>query len=240
MATEKVYLKDMYAKELEAKIEKAEGNKLILDKTIFYPGGGGQPPDTGTVELNGKKLGVIGMEKDQDNIVHILEAPIDAAPGSVVKLAIDWEKRYMYMRYHTALHVIDGVITKNYKADVVATSSQIYEDRARLGFDMPELNKALAAKIVEEADKVAKGGHKVSAREVPREEALKMENLARTEPGKKLIQNLDYVRIVEIEGVDLQADGGTHVADTKEIGTITLLKFENKGAHDKNIEIKIA
>jgi len=239
MATEKLYLENPYLKEIDANIVSSNGNRLVLDKTIFYPGGGGQPFDTGVLRIQGQELKVVGIEKNGDEIVHVLESEPVQKSGSVHCL-IDWDKRYIYMRYHTALHVIDGVIAKNYKSDIMATSGQIYADRARLGFDMPELNKELAEKIVEEADKVAKEGHKVTAREITREEALKIENLARTEPGKRLIESLEKVRIVEIEGVDIQADGGTHVSNTKEIGTISLLKFENKGSHDKNLVIKIS
>ena len=237
--TEKLYLKDAYLKEADVKLMKSDGNSVVLSGTVFYPGGGGQPFDTGTLLIGGIAYNVIEMRKSGEDIVHVLDKSVNAEPGTDVHCAIDWQKRYAYMRYRTALHVIDGVITKNYRSDITATSSQIYFDKARLGFDMPELNRDLAAKIVAEADKFAKECHKVTAKEIPKEEALKIENLARTEPGKKLIESLDLVRIVEIEGVDMQADGGTHVANTSEIGSMSLLKFDNKGSHDKSIEIRL-
>ncbi|MGC8699630.1 MAG: alanyl-tRNA editing protein AlaXM [Candidatus Micrarchaeia archaeon] len=233
--TEKLYWKDMYAKEFEAKVVSSKGNELILDRTLFYPTGGGQPNDTGKIIYNGAEYNVIDVRQDGD-IVHVLDKEINAKEGDTVKGIINWERRYKLMRYHTAIHLLDAVIEKNYSAGML-TGGQIYEDRARIDIDMPDLNREKAEQILEEANKVASEGHDVIARFIPKEEALKIERLARTETGKELIKNLDEVRVVEIKDLDMQADGGTHVKNTKEIGTIKLSKFENKGKHNKRVEI---
>lgn len=233
--TEKLYWKDMYAKEFEAKVVSSKGNELILDRTLFYPTGGGQPNDTGKIIYNGAEYNVIDVRQDGD-IVHVLDKEINAKEGDTLKGIIDWERRYKLMRYHTAIHLLDAVIEKNYGAGML-TGGQIYEDRARIDIDMPDLNREKAEQILEEANKVASEGHDVIARFIPKEEALKIERLARTETGKELIKNLDEVRVVEIKDLDMQADGGTHVKNTKEIGTIKLSKFENKGKHNKRVEI---
>ena len=231
-----LYLDDPYLKEIDAQIVRAEGNKVVLDKTIFYPGGGGQPADTGTIFFEGKAVKVLGMEKADGEVFHVLESPLKE--GTSVHCAIDWEKRYKYMRYHTAIHIIDGVMVKEHDAGL-STGGQIFEDRARVDFDMPQLNRQLAEEIIAKANKVVEQGLSVKIRYLTKEEALKVENLARTEPGRKLIESLDRVRIVDIEGLDFQADGGCHVANTKEVGKISLLGFENKGSHHKRIEIKL-
>ncbi len=233
--TEKLYWKDMYAKEFEARVVSSKGNELILDRTLFYPTGGGQPNDTGKIIYNGAEYNVIDVRQDGD-IVHVLDKEINAKEGDTLKGIIDWERRYKLMRYHTAIHLLDAVIEKNYGAGML-TGGQIYEDRARIDIDMPDLNREKAEQILEEANKVASEGHDVIARFIPKEEALKIERLARTETGKELIKNLDEVRVVEIKDLDMQADGGTHVKNTKEIGTIKLSKFENKGKHNKRVEI---
>ncbi|MGC8676324.1 MAG: alanyl-tRNA editing protein [Candidatus Micrarchaeia archaeon] len=238
--TEKVYLRDSYAKDLDAKIERAQANELVLDKTIFYPGGGGQPCDTGTISIGSKEYKVVETKKNGAEIVHVLDSAAEAQADTDVHCRLDWQKRYAYMRYHTALHVLGGVIAHSYDASAIATGGQIFYDKARMDFDMPSLNRELLEKIINDANAVVAEGRKVTAKEITRSEALSIENLARTEPGKKLIERLDIVRVVEIEGLDMQADGGTHVANTKEVGEMRLLKFENKGSHNKRVEITLA
>jgi len=238
--TEKLYLKESYLKEIDAKIVSTNGNEFVADKTIFYPGGGGQPFDTGEAVLSGTTYNIVETKKNGEEVVHVANAPISALPGSAIHLSLDWQRRYAFMRYHTAIHLIDGIMLKLHSSQGFSTGGQIFEDRARVDFDMPELNRELAEKIIQEANEFAKEGHKVIVKEMSKEEALSIENIARTEPGRRLIESLNVVRIVEIEGLDMQADGGTHVANTSEIGNISLLRFENKGSHNKRVEIKVA
>lgn len=236
--TEKVYLADSYAKELDAKVVRASQGRIVLDRTIFYPGGGGQPIDTGMLAADGRRLKVIAVEKDGDDIVHILEGDPGLREGESVRCVIDWDTRYACMRYHSALHLIDGVIETRYGSGMV-TGGQIYPDRARIDIDMQGLSKERVAEILEEVNKVAREGHPITAMEMTVEEALKIPRLSRTETGRKLLGTLKSVRVVDIGGVDMQADGGTHVKDTREIGKITLSAYENKGSKRKRIEITL-
>lgn len=234
---ERLYLNDARRKEFDASVTRVQNNMLFMDKTAFYPTGGGQPCDTGTVTVEGRTYKIIQVVNEGDDVIHMSDSSIIAHPGAAVHGAIDWERRYAHMRYHTALHIIDGIVAIRHSAPGVITGGQIYADRARMDFDLPTLNKELAEKIVEEANAVIAEGHDVVAKEISRDEALKVPALSRTEPGRELMQKLDRVRVIEIKGFDEQADGGTHVANTKEVGRIKLAAFDNKGAHRKRIEI---
>ena len=183
----------------------------------------------------GKEYHITETNKDGDDVIHIASSNVNSEEGAVVKGHIDWKKRYSYMRYHTAIHIISGVIENGY-AESFSKGGQIYEDKARIDWDMPMLNKELAEKIIATSNSVVSEGHRVFAKNLSREEALKVPNLSRTEPGRALIQRLEEVRVVDIEGFDMQSDGGTHVANTNEVGTIKLSKFENKGSRNKRIE----
>jgi misacylated tRNA(Ala) deacylase len=231
--TNKVYLNDAYIKEIDAHVTGVNGNEITLDTTIFYPTGGGQPCDTGTIGTHN----VIEVRKENDEVIHVLEAPSDLVMNETVHCVIDWGKRYMHMRLHTSLHIIDGVVEKLYQGKI--TGGQIYDDRARMDFDVPGLDRNKALEIMASAQKIVDEGHNVTAKILSKEEALKIPNLARTAPGEDLLGKLDSVRIIDIEGFDFQLDGGTHVANTKEVGRIEMLKYENKGSHNKRIEIAL-
>jgi misacylated tRNA(Ala) deacylase len=226
-------------KEFDATVVNASGREVILDRTAFYPEGGGQPDDKGVLAIGGEVRGVVGLKKDGNNIIHILDGEVNAGVGIVATGKIDWEYRYACMRYHTALHLIDGIMETVYKSGMI-TGGQIYHDRARMDIDMPSLDKGKVAEILEKTNSIAKEGHDVLIREIDRADAMAMPGLSRTEPGRKLLEKLERVRVVEIVGIDTQADGGTHVKNTKEIGTIMLNGYENKGAKRKRIEIVLA
>ena len=159
--------------------------------------------------------------------------------GDAVIGTVDWEKRYAYMKYHTSIHIFDGIVITQHANEGLSTGSQIYSDRARIDFDMPELNKELAQKILDQTNRIIGEGRKIIVKEVGREEALQMPHLVRTEPGRELMKKLDTVRVVEIEGLDMQMDGGLHVLNSNEIGKLALSSFTNKGSHSKRVELKI-
>jgi misacylated tRNA(Ala) deacylase len=236
---EKLYLKDMYLKEFNARITKVDGNKVTLDRTAFYPTGGGQPNDTGRITANGKEYNVTDVKKDSADVVHTLENAEGLKVGDDVKGVIDWEKRYAYMKYHTSIHIFDGIVITQHSNSGLSTGSQIYADRARIDFDMPDLTRELAQEILDQTNKVIEEGRRIIVKEVGRDEALQMPNLVRTEPGRELIKRLDNVRIVEIEGLDMQMDGGLHVLNSNEIGRLALSSFTNKGSHSKRVELEI-
>ena len=236
--TEKVYLRDSYARELDAKVTFAEGSNILLDRTVFYPTGGGQPCDTGIIKNGATEFKVVEVKKDGDNVVHVVDGDESSLNiGDSVKCVIDWDKRYMHMRLHTALHIIDGVVEKLYQGKI--TGGQIYDDRARMDFDVPGLDKNKMLEIIGAAQKIVDENHNVTAKILTKEEASSIPNLARTAPGEDLLSKLTEVRIIDIEGFDFQLDGGTHVAHTGEVGKLEMLKYENKGSHNKRVEITV-
>lgn len=236
--TEKLYLSDSYLKELTAKVTAIDGNSIKLDKTIFYPAGGGQPSDYGTIEVEGKNYNVTDVKKEGDDVVHVVSEQPSFSVGSEAKCVIDWKRRYSLMRYHTAVHIIDGIIEKRHNNGTI-TGGQLYVDRAHFDLDLQSLNREMAQQIIVESQQVIDEGHEIKPKMLKKEEALKIDKLVRTAPGEELLKNMENVRLLEIIGFDIQMDGGTHVANTKEVGKLILSKFENKGSHRKRIEIKL-
>lgn len=237
--TVKLFWKDAYMKEFDSKVERVEGDSIVLQETAFYPTGGGVLNDTGTLAINAKEYNVTDVTKSGEEISHHVKGNVTAQPGDAAHGVLDWNRRYALMRLHTAVHLLDGIVEKQYQNGGV-TGGTIFPDRARIDFAMDNLNRELVQKIVEQTNTIAKEGHTVSAKEMSSAEALAIPNLARTEPGKELIRSMSTVRVVEIEGVDAQADGGLHVANTTEIGQIVLGKYENKGRHSKRVEISVS
>lgn len=233
---EKLYWLDSYVKEFSANIVAVEGNEVFLDKTAFYPVGGGQPCDTGTILSNDRIYNVVEVKKRENNIVHIVNNADGIKIGECTCM-IDWERRYAHMRYHTALHIIDGVVFKQYNGDI--TGGQIYEDKARMDFNIKDLDREKVQHIIDDSQKVVDDGLRVFPKIISKEEAAAIPNLSRTGPGTDLLAKLEDVRVIEIEGFDMQLDGGTHVANTKEVGKIVLDKYENKGSTNKRITIKL-
>lgn len=237
--TEKIYLKDAYMKELESEVVSSESGRIILDRTIFYPTGGGQPCDTGTISTpDGKEYKIIETKKAGNDVVHISQDAVSLSKGEKVICKIDWEKRYMHMKLHTMLHIIDGVVYKKYKGEI--TGGQIFDNSARMDFDIPGFTKEMLSSIISDSQLVINEGHRVVPKEMTKEEAKKIDGIARTAPGADLLEKLDTVRIIDIEGFDFQLDGGTHVANTNELGQISLIKFENKGSHNKRVEFGLS
>jgi misacylated tRNA(Ala) deacylase len=237
--TEKLYLTDSYTKVFDAKVTAISQDTIELDRTAFFPTGGGQLCDTGTlISYNQKSYRVKEVKKQGDSVLHILENAEGLGVGSLVKGTIDWDRRYALMRLHTALHVMDAVVVKKHSNGQI-TGGQIYEHKARIDFDMEGLSKETVEQIIAETQKIVDEGHPVIVRNLSKEEAAKVPGLARTAPGAELLKRLEVVRVVDIGTIDFQLDGGTHVANTKEIGKIKLIGYENKGSKRKRIEIAL-
>lgn len=232
---EKVYLTDAYKREINAIVTASSPKEIELDRTIFFPTGGGVPCDTGTIEIKGSKYRVVEVRKREESVIHILDSDGEINIGDQARCTLDWERRYAHMRYHTATHVVGGVIEKKY--DAMYTGGQIYSDRARFDFDIPDFTREKALEVITESQKVIDANRDVIARIISKEEAISIPNLARTAPGRELLQKLETIRVVDIVGFDLQLDGGTHVANTREIGRVELSDFLNKGSKRKRIEI---
>lgn len=241
--TQLLYLEDSYLKEAKAKVieeKEVEGKKcVVLDKTIFYPTSGGQANDTGKLIFEGKEVEVYDVKKFEDEVLHFV-ATNESLLSKEVICKIDWEKRYMHMRLHSALHLIDGVIIKYFKElNAFITGSAIFDDYARIDFDFENGTRELIQKIIDKANEVAQQGLEIRAKIIEKEEALNKPQLVRTLPGKELLEKLEKVRVVEIVGLDEQMDGGTHVKNTKEIGKIALISYESKGKHNKRAKISL-
>ncbi|WP_048059436.1 alanyl-tRNA editing protein AlaXM [Picrophilus oshimae] len=236
--TERLFWKDMYMKEFDATVLNVNGDEVILDRTCFYPTGGGQPNDTGLLLKDDKKYQVIDVYKNNDDIIHKISGDV---PGRGDKLhgIIDWDRRYSLMRYHTAVHIIDGVVKNYYNDHGMLTGGQLYTDHARVDFDFDDINRELIETIINQSNEIIEKGLNVFEKTLTRDEALAIPDLARTEPGRRLIESLDYVRVIEIEGFDMQSDGGTHVKNTSEVGKIIIKKIENKGRGHKRLEFTL-
>ncbi len=227
-----LYLDNPYLKDFTATVQKIEGNVIFLDRTAFYPGGGGQPYDTGRIVFNNTNSSVIKVNRD--NLGHVIEGELPSL-GEKVEGHINWERRYAVMRTHTAVHVISGVAYKQFK--VTITGNQLYEGRARVDLSFENLTKEIVEDIIEESNKVINKNLQVKAYYLSKEEFLQRPGLMRVNP--KLYEKYDKIRVVEIEGFDAQADGGTHVKSLGEVGKIVLEKYESKGRKNKRIYVRV-
>ncbi len=227
-----LYLDDSYLKEFDTIVENVRDNKVILDRTAFYIGGGGQPCDTGILHFSEGDAKVVDM--DRNDAGHIIEG-YTPKTGEKVHGIIDWERRYRIMRTHTSVHVISGVAYKNF--GVIITGNQLYEGRARLDLSFEKMDKELVMRIIEESNKVIDKDLKVRWYYISKEEFRERKELMRVSPH--LYDKYDRIRVVEIENFDIQACGGTHVSHLSEIGKIILEKYESKGKRNKRIYIHI-
>jgi misacylated tRNA(Ala) deacylase len=232
--TQLLYATDAYLREFDAQVEEvtAEG-RVILDRTAFYPTGGGQPHDLGVLTWDGGSASVVEVSKSGGQVVHQVDGPYPPL-GAQVRGEIDWERRYALMRHHTALHSMSGVIFQLYGATV--TGGQMYPDRARMDFLLPDLSADRLARIQERTNELLAEDHPVSIRFVSRSEAFQIPDLIRTKINL-LPEGIDEIRVVNIEGIDQQADGGTHVARTREVGQVRITGSENKGKGNKRLVI---
>ncbi len=237
--TDKVYWREMYRRDIDAFATDCSESGIILDRTVFYPTGGGQPNDTGKITFNGKTVNIVDVKKSGEEVLHIPEGPVDIAPGTKVHCEIDWGRRYSHMRHHSAIHVIDGILAARHGSEALLTGGQIYQDHARIDINMEEFSREFVESLLKECNTFMTEGHRVYQREITREEALSIPNLSRTQPGREMIRSLEKVRTIVIEDLDEQADGGTHVENTKEIGMISLTGIQSKGRRNKRIEFTL-
>ena len=231
-----LYLTDAYLREFEGTVSKLADHGVVLDESTFYPGGGGQPCDSGTlVGPGGESWTVSGAEKSESGVIHwISEEPLPS-PGDRLRGSIHWERRYQHMRYHTALHILSGVVFHRFGSGI--TGGQIYSDRARMDFSLPDFSRGLADSLIEAMNQVVQRAIPIHVRFISREEATHDPSLIRV--AVDLMPEVSEVRLVDIEGFDVQADGGTHVRSTREVGEVRLEKIENKGARNKRLTLTL-
>ncbi|HEX6543025.1 MAG TPA: alanyl-tRNA editing protein [Ktedonobacterales bacterium] len=233
-----LYATDSYLRAFEARVVATDGRGVALDQTAFYPGGGGQMADRGELVYEGRHLAVSGMSKRDGVVWHELAEDAGDVPpvGATVTGEIDWPFRYRMMRTHTALHLLCGLIFRDYGAQV--TGGQMYPDRARMDFTLATMTQDFLHAIERSVNEAVAANHPIKVYELPREQAMTIPDLIRTKINL-LPPDITEVRIVEIVGVDLQADGGTHVHSTREVGGIKVLRTENKGKQNKRMEIAL-
>jgi misacylated tRNA(Ala) deacylase len=237
MKTKLLYHGNSYMFECSAKVVAVEGDEVALDATVFFPGGGGQMPDRGIMSWNNRQDegNVIAMNKRDEVVWHTLDC-LPPPVGTEVVGTIDWDFRYRMMRTHTALHILCGTIFREFGVQV--TGGQMYPDRARMDFAMEDLSKGRIVYIEEKINEAVEADYAIRVYTLPREKAFAIPDLIRTKINL-LPPEIEKVRIVEIVGLDLQADGGTHVNHTKEVGGIKITKTENKGKINKRLEIRL-
>lgn len=237
--TELLYHSDSYLKEFEATITKSdrELNAVTLDRTAFYPGGGGQVPDTGIIHSGGISCNLMRAKHSPDGILHILE-PGQTLPvyGAKVTGVIDWERRYRVMRTHTAMHILCGVIFRDFGAHV--TGGDMEPLKGRMDFEFESMTSELVGVINAAINKEVQAAREVRAKVLPREEAFRIPDLIRTKINL-LPDGITEVRTIEIVGLDLQADGGTHVKNTSEVGVMHVTDYKSKGKINKRIYIEL-
>ena len=229
--TEALYMKDSYLKNWDAKVVSVKDDKyIVLDKTAFYPKGGGQPWDEGYISIDGEKFKVVYVGKFSGEISHEVEKP-GLKEGDQVSCEIDWERRYTYMRYHTACHLVSNLLFK--RANAKITGNQIELDKARMDFSMEDYSPEKLHTYVNEANEIIQKNLPVTIGYMSREEVLQKPELARLAIG--LPKNIKEFRIIKIGDIDEQVDGGTHVKNLNEIGKIEILKTVNKGKNNRRL-----
>ena len=239
--TKFLYYDDAYLKNFEAEIiemdSSSENPKVVLDKTAFYPGGGGQPFDQGWFSIGDLKFHVIKAKKEGGKTWHTLEKTnLQFELGQLVNAEIDWERRYKAMRTHTAMHILCGVIWRDYGASV--TGGNMEPGKGRMDFEFETMRHELVEEIEAKCNIEVEAAREVRTQTLPRSEALKIPDLIRTKVNL-IPESIKEIRTVEIVGLDLQADGGTHVKNTKEVGKIRVVDYKSKGAINKRIYIEI-
>ena len=235
--TELLAHQNSYLKEFDAVITgiNAEENALSLDRTAFYPSGGGQPSDKGIITIGEQTVQVTKVKKMGGTIWHWVNGSLPPA-GTAIHGQIDWARRYKLMRTHTAMHILCGVIWRDYHASV--TGGNMEPLKGRMDFEFETMHKELVQEIEKNINIEVEAGRAVSHRVLPREEAFQIPDLIHTKINL-LPPFIQQVRVVEIEGLDLQADGGTHVANTREVGQIKVIGYKSKGKINKRIQVEI-
>src|SRR3989338_2408285 len=235
--TEMLYLRDHYMKEFDASVIKVEdNNKIILDRTVFYPESGGQSTDLGVIirKSDNQKFTVLRVIKQKGEIVHeVVESGISV--DDEVTGVIDWERRYILMRMHTAAHILSAVINK--ETGALITGNQLGVDKSRIDFDLENFDRDKIKEYFQKANEIVTRTLPVKFYFMKREQAMEIPDVVKL--AKALPLQVSELRLVEIEGVDLQADGGTQVGNTSEIGTIELVSIENKGKNNRRVYYKV-
>jgi len=236
--TERIYSTDAYAAVMTAGVVAADTDdgRVLLDRTVFYPGGGGQPVDQGALWVGDDRLEVVRVTQDSDGVWHWLDGALPPV-GTPVEGRIDWERRYLLMRTHTSMHALCGVVWDWFRSPV--TGGNMEPLRARMDFEFGPLPEGFGAEVAELVNAEITADRPVEVSFWPRAEALADEDLIRTKVNL-IPESVTEIRVVDIVGLDRQADGGTHVASTAEVGRFEVTKTESKGKANKRLRIALS
>ena len=233
--TELLFHTESYLKEFEATVTDVVDGGVVLDRTAFYTGGGGQPTDSGTLTSGGTEYQVTGIKRVDGKLMHQISGNLPAA-GSAVTGRIDWDRRYLLMRTHTALHILCGVVWRDYGAKV--TGGDMKPGEARMDFEFENISAEFAEEVEAKINAEVAADRDIIVDTLSREEAEQVPDLIRTKINL-LPPGIQEIRTIDIHGLDLQADGGTHVANTREVGVIKVVGHESKGRINKRIRIAL-
>jgi misacylated tRNA(Ala) deacylase len=237
--TDLLYLTDAYLREFDAEVVsvKAETNEVALDRTAFFPTGGGQPHDTGELAFADATAPVVDVAKDRDGVVwHKLSPESIPSPRTEAHGVVDWPRRYLTMRVHTAQHIMNGIIWRDHGAHV--TGAQITPPEGRLDFELAAMSQEFARSLEAAINEVVRQDLPVRVLWLPRAEADRDPSLMRLK-ANLIPRAIDPLRVIDIVGLDRQADGGTHVASTSEVGPVRVVKTESKGKANKRVRIAV-
>jgi misacylated tRNA(Ala) deacylase len=212
-------------------------NGIVLDRSAFYPGGGGQPPDEGVLLWGGVRTRIAGTRKgDELYLIPVEGDPVPPA-GTAVRGALDDERRTQLMRTHSGLHVLTGVVFRDFGA--LVTGGNMQPGEARMDFNLPEVPPGFKQSLEDAVNAEIAADRKIVARVLPREEALRIPTLVRTQDALPPLEEPE-IRVIDIVGLDVQADGGTHVASTAQVGRVEVVKVESKGRQNRRVRIRLA
>jgi misacylated tRNA(Ala) deacylase len=236
--TQQIYSTDSYAKAMDASVLRTDvdDNRVLLDRTVFYPGGGGQPHDVGTLMIGEDRLPVVRVTSDSDGVWHWLQGGLPGQ-GTAVHGVLDWDRRYRLMRTHTAMHALCGVVWRRFESPV--TGGNMEPGAGRLDFDIPDWSADDLPLVQADLNEELAKQRAVEVSFLPRNAADEDPSLIRTKVNL-LPKFIDEVRVIDIVGLDRQADGGTHVNGTGEVGAIVIPKAENKGRGFRRIRVSLA
>jgi len=238
LAQSELFAVDAYCQEFEATVVEIDhgGSRVRLDRTAFYPGGGGQPCDLGSLVTADGSLSVTGVRRDAGAVWHTVEAPELPTVGTAVQGSLDWSRRHALMRTHTALHVLCGVIWADYRIPV--TGGNMEPLQGRLDFPFEAMSTDLGAAVERRVNEEIRRAHEILVDFVPRSLADSDPALIRT-AADLIPREIDPLRVIDIVGLDRQADGGTHLLSTAEVGGVRVTKTESKGKGNKRIRLEI-
>ena len=235
--TDEIFSRDAYQPSTDAIVVGVSEAGVVLDRTVFYPRGGGQPGDTGTLRWDGGQARVADTVKAGGDVLHVLEPGSTPPPhGTGVNAEIDWGRRHTLMRTHTALHALSGIVFTDYGAKV--TGGNMEAGVARMDFELDGISQEFGREVEAKLNTALQRDHPVHVSFLPRAEALTDPDLIRTKVSL-ISEHVDPIRVIDIEGLDKQADGGTHVRSTSEVGVVRVVKTESKGKANKRMRIEL-